>query len=155
MMSKSSPHKELEVVNNRDMPDITVQHLLAVMLLDGTLTFATAHDYKRIKDPRVLKLRRSCIETIGDPSLTDPNPERRCWRCAMEVTLKDGRKLTHQTMAARGGLENPLTRQEVEQKAHDLMAPILGIKRSRALISALFTIESIKDARALRRLYAV
>ena len=39
------PDKELEIVNNRDMPDISVQHLLAVMLVDGDVTFASAHDY--------------------------------------------------------------------------------------------------------------
>lgn len=146
------PDKSLEIVNNRNMPDICVQHLLAVMLLDGTVTFATAHDHGRMKDPRVLKLRQNRIEAIGDPSLREP---LRRWSCAMEITLKDGRKLAHQTMAAKGTLGNPLTRQDVEEKALDLMAPILGKKRSQALISALFNVESIKDARALRRLYSV
>ena len=73
----------------------------------------------------------------------------------MEITLKDGRKLTHQTLAAKGCDENPLTRQDVEEKALDLIAPIIGKKRSQTLISTLFNIETIKDARALRRLYAV
>lgn len=145
------PDKELPIVDNRDMPDICVQHLLAVMLLDGTNTFATTHDFARMKDPRVLKLRRNHIETVADASLTNP---LRSWRCAMEITLKDGRKLAHQTMAAKGSAENPLTRREEEEKAIDLMAPILGKKRSLALMSALFNIETIKDARALRRLYA-
>ncbi len=144
------PDKELPIVDNRDMPDICVQHLLAVMLVDGTTTFATTHDFARMKDPRIRKLR-STMETIGDASLTDP---LRSWRCAMEITLKDGRKLTHQTMAAKGSGGNPLSRQEEEEKALDLMAPILGKKRSQTLISTLFNLEKIKDARALRRLYA-
>src|SRR5262245_41627108 len=75
------PDKELEIVNNRNMPDICLQHLLAVMLRDRTVTFASAHDFKRIKDPRVLALR-SRIEAVGDPALTDA--ERR-WRCVMEI----------------------------------------------------------------------
>ena len=144
------PDKQLEVVNDRNMPSITVQHLLAVMLLDGTLTFATAHDQARMRDPRVLKLRRNHIEAIGDASTA----HLRNWRCSMEITLKDGRRLTHQTMAAKGGLGNPLSRQDAEEKALDLMAPVLGKKRSQTLMSALFNIESIKDARALRRLYS-
>jgi len=146
------PDKDLNIVDNRNTPAITVQHLLAVMLLDGTVTFATTHDFSRMRDPRVLKLRRNHIETIGDANLTTP---LRRWRCVMEITLKDGRKLTHQTMAAKGCEENPLMRQDVEEKALDLMAPILGKKRSQTLISTLFNIETIKDARALRRLYAV
>ena len=73
------PDKELEIVNNRDMPDISVQHLLAVMLRDGTVTFASAHDFRRMRDPRVLALRKR-IKAVGDPSLTDA---QRRWRCVM------------------------------------------------------------------------
>jgi len=61
--------------------------------------------------------------------------------------------LSHQTLAAKGNSENPLTRAEVEEKALDLMAPVLG-KRSSALIAALYDIERIADMRTLRRLYA-
>ena len=32
------------VVNNRDIPDICLQHMMAVMLIDGTASFAAAHD---------------------------------------------------------------------------------------------------------------
>ena len=144
------PDKELEIVNNRDMPDISVQHLLAVMLLDGTVTFRSAHDFKRMKDRRVLQLRQR-IKAVGDPDLTDA---LRRWRCVMEVRLKDGRTVRGQTMAAKGSFENPLTRQEEEEKALDLIVPILGKVRSRELIAALWNFDSIKDVRSLRRLYA-
>ena len=144
------PDKELFFVNNRDMPDISLQYLLAVMLIDGTLTFEAAHDFRRMRDTRVRKVAR-CVEAIGDASLTDP---LRRWRCVMEVTLKNGRRLTHQTMAAKGTAENPLTRPELEEKAYALMAPTLGKKRSGELIAALYGIDRVKDVRALRKLYA-
>ncbi|MBI4189168.1 MAG: MmgE/PrpD family protein [Betaproteobacteria bacterium] len=144
------PDKELKIVSDREMPSITVQHLLALMLLDGTVTFASSHDFARMKDPKALALRRR-IETVGDPGLTDA---LRRWRCVMEITLKDGRKLTHQTMAAKGGLENPLTRREEEEKALDLITPVLGKRRAHALIAALWNIEGVKNVRALRKLYA-
>lgn len=144
------PDKELMIVNNRDMPDISVQHLLAVMLLDGTLTFASTHDFARMKDPKVLALRKR-IETVGDASLTDA---QRRWRCVMEITLKDGRKLNNQTMAAKGSSENPVTRLEEEEKALDLIVPVLGRRRTHALLAALWDLERTKDLRTLRRLYA-
>jgi 2-methylcitrate dehydratase PrpD len=145
------PDKELQVVDNREIGDITVQHLLAIMLVDGTVTFKAAHDNARTRDPKVLKLRRDHIEAIGDPGLMDP---LRSWRCVMEITLKDGRKLDGQTMSAKGGVGNPLPRQEEEEKALDLIGPVLGKKRAQELMAALFNIEKIKDARVLRRLYA-
>jgi 2-methylcitrate dehydratase PrpD len=143
------PDKELGIVNNRDMPDISVQHLLAVMLLDGNVTFASAHDYGRLLDPRVVKVRRR-IDAVGDPGLTDP---LRRWRCTMEVTLKDGRALAHGTMAAKGGVDHPLPREDAEEKALDLMGPKLGARRSRALICALLDIQKVGNVRELRPLY--
>ena len=42
-------------VDNREMPDICMQHMCAVMLLDGIVTFESAHDEKRMRDPKVLR----------------------------------------------------------------------------------------------------
>ena len=100
---------------------------------------------------RLLGLMRERIEAIPDPSIFNAV---RGWRCVMEVTLKDGRKLTHQTMAAKGSPDNPLNRDEVTEKALDLMGPVLGKPRSNALITALYDIERVTDVRSLRRLYS-
>ena len=145
------PEAELKVVDNRDMVDISLQHLLAVMAVDGTMTFAAAHDYKRVKDPRVRKMRER-IKAVADPSIPAPV---RGWRCIMEITLKDGRKLSHQTMAAKGSPDNPLNRDEVAEKALDLMGPVIGKARGKALIAALYDVGRLKDVRTLRRLYSV
>src|SRR6202030_3123460 len=48
---------EAAIVNNRDIPDICVQHMLAVAMLDKTVTFASGHDTARIKDSTVLRAR--------------------------------------------------------------------------------------------------
>ena len=72
----------------------------------------------------------------------------------MEVHLKDGRVLHHQTMAAKGSFENPLTPAEENEKALDLIEPILGRKKSAALLDTLWNFDKIPDVRALRRLYA-
>jgi 2-methylcitrate dehydratase PrpD len=145
------PSKDLEMVDDNDAPDTTVQHLLAVLLIDGRLGFAAAHDHKRMQDPKVRLLRRTIIKTIGDPGLMDP---LRRWRCVMQVKLRDGRTLHHQTMAARGSYENPLTRAEAKEKALDLMGPVLGRKRSASLIAKLYEVDRMTDMRALRRHYS-
>ncbi len=144
------PQEMLEVVSEREMPDISLQHLLAVMLTDGAMSFAAAHSFARLRDPAVLGLRRR-IEAVADPSI--PNAVRG-WRSRITVTLMDGRTLEHQTLAAKGNAENPLNRSEVGEKALDLMGPILGRKRSQALMTALFDIERVPNALALRKLYS-
>jgi len=143
------PERELGVVDKREMSDISLQYLLAVMLIDGTVTFAAAHTTARMRDPRVRRLAAR-IKAVGDPALTDP---LRRWRGIVDVTLKDGRRLSGRTLAAKGTFENPLERRDVEAKSLDLMAPILGRRRSLALMAALFEIEKIKDMRVLRKLY--
>src|SRR6516164_4579746 len=43
------------VVDNRDIPDICLQHLVAVMLIDKTVSFHAAHDKPRMQDAAVQK----------------------------------------------------------------------------------------------------
>ncbi len=52
---------EAAIVNNREIPDICVQHMLAVALLDKTVTFASAHDRARLKDPATLRERAKLL----------------------------------------------------------------------------------------------
>lgn len=141
-------HSGAATVNNREMPDICMQHLCAVMLLDGIVTFESAHDEKRMKSPRVLDVRRR-IELSGDDELQKLLPQR---HGIVEIALKDGRRLRHHTKAVRGTAENPMTREEVDEKCYHLMAPVIGKRRARALCDAVWNIERIKDVRRLRPL---
>jgi len=141
-------HQGANTTNNRNMPDICMQHMCAVMLIDGIVTFESSHDEKRMRDRRVQALR-SRIELHGDDALTRAMPSR---QGIVELTLKDGRKLRNHVTAVRGTAENPMTRAEVDEKCYHLMAPILGKKRARGLCDAVWTIEKIKDVRKLRPL---
>jgi 2-methylcitrate dehydratase PrpD len=141
-------HQGANTVDNRNMPDICMQHMCAVMLLDGTVTFKASHDDKRMRDRRVLTLR-SRIELYGDDTLTKAMPSR---QGIVELTLRDGRTLRHHTEAVRGTAENPMTRAEVDAKSYDLIAPVVGKARARKLCDAVWNLEKIADARALRPL---
>jgi len=141
-------HQGANTVDNRDMPDICMQHMCAVMLIDGTVTFASAHDEKRMGDGKVLALRRR-IELRGDDALSATMPSR---QGIVEITLRDGRTLTHHTTAVRGSAENPMTRAEVDEKCYDLIAPVLGKARARKLCDAVWRLEKLHDVRRLRPL---
>ena len=134
--------------DNRDMPNICMQYLCAVMLIDGIVTFESAHDQKRMNNRKVLEMRGR-IELVGDDELQRLLPER---HGIVELTLRDGRKLHHHTRAVRGTVQNPMTRDDVDQKCYCLMAPNLGKKRARALCDAVWNIERLKDVRELRSL---
>ena len=144
-------HQGANTTDNRGMPDICMQHLCAVMLLDGTVSFRSSHDPRRMQDRKVLELRRR-IELRGDDELTQAMPRR---EGVVEITLKDGRKLRHHTRTVRGTPGNPMTRAEVEAKGYDLAKPVLGGARSRKLCDAIWNLEEIRDVRMLRPLLRV
>ena len=93
---------------------------------------------------KVVALRKR-IELVGEPTR-----ERRT--AEVEIRMKDGRTLTATENAVRGTPDNPMTRAEVDAKAYDLIAPILGQERGRALIDQVWNIEAVSDVRALRPL---
>ncbi len=141
-------HRGANTVGNRDMPDICMQHMCAVMLIDGIATFESAHDMGRMRDPKVLAVRRR-IELLGDNELEKLLPSR---QGIVELTLKDGRQLRHHTEHVRGTAHNPMTRAEVDEKCYNLMARILGPKRAHALCDTVWNLDKIKNMRTLRLL---
>ena len=141
-------HQGANTVDNRHMPDICMQHMCAVMLLDSTVTFKSSHDEKRMRDPKVLALRKR-IELYGDDALSKVMPSR---QGIVEITLKDGRTLRHHTKAVRGTSDNPMTRKEVDTKSYDLLAPILGPSRARKLCDTVWALDKLQDVRKLRAL---
>jgi len=135
-------------VDNRDMPDICLQHMCAIMLIDGNVTFASSHDQKRMRDREVLALRNR-IELRGDDALSAAMPSR---QGIVEVSLRDGRELRRYSTNDRGTAENPMTRGEVDEKSYDLMAPVIGRARARKLCDAVWKLEKVRDVRGLRPL---
>jgi len=136
------------VVDNRDMPDICLQHMVAVMLLDGTASFAAAHDKPRMQHPAVLEQRKK-VRYVPDEALSKLLPVR---VAVVEVTLSDGTQLSDRVDAVRGTPRNPMSRAEIVDKARDLIGPVSGTARAGALIDAVLTLDTLTDIRALRPL---
>jgi 2-methylcitrate dehydratase PrpD len=142
------PDDRIHIVDNRPMPDICLQHLLALTLVDGGLTFASSHNYDRMSDPAVLDLRRR-IETVPSAELTAAVPAR---QAIIEIETRSGGRLTHRTRAVRGTPDNPMERADVAAKATDLIQPVIGPARTAALIDGIWNLERVDDVRALRSL---
>ncbi|MFC1820164.1 MmgE/PrpD family protein [Thermodesulfobacteriota bacterium] len=144
------PDEGARVVNDREMPDINLQHILAVALLDGELTFETAHSVDRMKDPAILHIKKS-ITLVGDPELTVPEAMR---QGIVEVTTKDGERLKEHVVNVGGTAENPMSTEEVERKCRELLAPVLGKDRSEKLIDRIWNLEQVGNVRELRPLFS-
>jgi 2-methylcitrate dehydratase PrpD len=136
------------VVDNRDIPDICLQHMVAVMLLDKTVSFHAAHDKPRMQDPAALR-QRSKVSLVRDEELAKLLPVR---VASVEIELTDGTRLSERVAAVRGTPRNPMSRAEVIDKARDLTAPVLGRETSMRLIETVYAIEAVTDIRNLRPL---
>ncbi|HUS53844.1 MAG TPA: MmgE/PrpD family protein [Thermohalobaculum sp.] len=142
------PDDRFPIIDNRDMPDVCLQHLLALTLADGALSFASSHDLSRMRDPAVLEIRAR-IEATPSRELTEARPAR---QAIIEIDCHDGRRLSHRTRAVLGTPDNPMSAAQVEDKARDLIAPHLGAGQTESLIAAIRNIGEIADVRALRPL---
>jgi 2-methylcitrate dehydratase PrpD len=136
------------VVDNRDIPDICLQHMVAVMLLDKTVSFHAAHDKPRMQDAAILR-ERAKVELLRDGELVQFLPVR---VTVVEIELADGTRLSERISAVRGTPRNPMSRPEVMEKARDLTAPILGREKSARLIDTVYAIETVTDIRNLQPL---
>ena len=142
------PEDGARVVDNRAMPDVNCQYIIALALVDGTVSFADSHSHERMADPKVRAVKER-VQLVADRSLKDPAAPR---SGLVEVTLRDGRTVSHFTRHPPGTKESPLDTAGVNAKARGLMEPVLGGRRTEALIERVNALEELKDVRELRPL---
>jgi 2-methylcitrate dehydratase PrpD len=142
------PEDGARIVDNRAMPDVNVQHIMAVALVDGFIDFENSHSYERMSDPAVVAARGR-VELIADPDLAVVEAPRSGF---VEVTLTDGRQVELFVSHAPGTPENPIDTAAVNAKVRTLMTPILGNEKTEALIEQVNALEELSDIRELRQL---
>ena len=139
------PADGARIVNDRSMPDVNCQHIIAVALVSGTVSFEDSHSYERMADPKV-RAAKARVQLIAAAELMDRAAPR---SGLVEVTLKDGRTISHFTRHAPGTKENPMDTESVNAKARLLMAPVLGAGQTEAVIRRVNALENLADVREL------
>jgi len=141
------------VTDNSGAGDVNVQHAVALMLVDGQLTFRSVHDRSRFQDPEFVRLRsiaKIAPVTIyvqsgkyEDPSIPGAAAKKFGSKVpVIELVLADGTRLSQGDVPVRGEASNPYTREWIMDKAHSLMKPVLGVAQSRKLIERVMAIET-------------
>ena len=144
------PEDGARIVNDRSMPDVNCQHIIALALVEGAVSFEDSHSYERMADPKVLAAKER-VQLIADPGLMDPAAPR---SGRVEVTLRNGQTISHFTRHPPGTKENPLNTERVNEKARSLMTPVLGAERTEVVIRRVNALEKLNDVRELRPLLA-
>lgn len=136
---------EMKTVNGREMQDISLQQMMAIMLVDGTVSFAASHDRSRIDDPAVRE-QRAKVDLEPDAELESLYPKL---VAIVEVSLRDGRVFRKRVDAVRGTVANPMTTGEVIAKARGLMDPIIGQTQSQHIVEQVMRLHEAPDLRGL------
>jgi 2-methylcitrate dehydratase PrpD len=142
------PHESYTIVDNREMPEICLQHLVATLLVDGRMGFASAHDRARMHDPAVLAVRER-ITLEGSDELSRAMPNR---QGIVELTMTDGRQLREHARAVRGTPDNPMSWNELKDKCLELLAPVIGDAKAQQLCDTVARVEGLRSARELAAL---
>ncbi|MDE0113228.1 MAG: MmgE/PrpD family protein [Albidovulum sp.] len=143
------PDDRIEIVDNNEMPEVCVQHLVALALCDRGITNSSIRDHSRMRDGDVLSYRR-LVELVPSRSLTEAWPAR---QAIVEIELRDGRKFSKRTRAVLGTPDNPMSEEQVEEKARNLISTRIGGEAADLLISAVRNIATLADVRDLRPLW--
>jgi 2-methylcitrate dehydratase PrpD len=133
------------ITDNSGPSDINVQHALAVMLIDKTVTFRSIHDKPRMQDPAIVGLRAKVRLEPGARGARPP---------LVQITLADGTRLTQDNVGpgVLGTAANPMTRDQLIAKCRDLMTPVLGATPATRLLDRVLELEKARDIRELRPL---
>ena len=110
------PSDRYHIVNDREIPSISAQHLIAVHLIKKTMGYEEAHDESLFNNADVVELRKK-IKAIPSDELAIARPER---QSKITIILNDGKKLFYHASSVRGTPDNPMSEADITAKAKRL-----------------------------------
>jgi 2-methylcitrate dehydratase PrpD len=144
------PRHGAYVVDNRDMPDISLQYILSVLLLDGEVSFEASHDYLRHKSPEVRAIMGRITVLPDEEMEPHADSSARTWRGMVTVITRDGRTLSERVDACRGSNENPLSWDELTNKARMALRGLMPTAQIDDLTQWIRSCDSADSCRDLR-----
>jgi len=127
----------------------SLQFNLAAALFFGRFSVAEL-DRVRFEDPQVLAFADERIEVVRDPKL-DRMRRKGKWPGAIDLLLKDGRRITKLLEYHRGQVQNFVREDEIEAKFLGMAQPVIGQNAER-VVAMVRELENIHRASELTAL---
>lgn len=125
-----------------EMPDVNLRYCLAAALLDGMLSFDAAHDAARMATSEVQAMGRR-IEFRG------PLPHLDRFAARVEIVARGHVFHAEQGRSVLGRAENFMSKEQIQEKAFELMSTVLDQGTTRQAIAMVDDIEHLPDIRQL------
>jgi 2-methylcitrate dehydratase PrpD len=136
------------------MPALNLRYLTSIILIDGKLDFTSAQSLERMATDQRVKQLMQIVDVVHDPAQeAGPGQERtESARVIIEQTSGPRREIFVPYVV--GFPSHPMSKQDVEGKAMELMAPRLGAARARQVVSACWGLDTLRSGRSLVSLIA-
>ena len=118
-----------------NMPALNIPYLAAIIMLDGHLDFTDAQSLDRMHNDQAVRAFAQKVKVVADQAQDTGEGEGRTESARVTIRTSDGKSHSRFVAHVPGFPTHPLSRQEVEAKAHELVGPILGDGKSKELIN--------------------
>jgi len=134
------------VMQNANPPNFfaskySLPHAAAVMIARGNAGHSALDD-SAVNDPMIAALRQR-VHVTEDAAMSAVAPRLRPAR--VTLTLKDGRKTTHECQSHRGDFNEPFAESEIRAKFHELAGEVLTAEGSKRVEAAVDRCEQWKS----------
>ncbi|SFZ80730.1 2-methylcitrate dehydratase PrpD [Devosia enhydra] len=120
------------------MPDLNLRHCMAATLVEGRLNFDASHDVAKMQDPAILAMGKRI-------TFLDEEPGQDRFEARVEIDCGGQTYSAAQGLHVLGRKENPMTTEQVHEKAMELMCTVISEKAAREAIEIVHAIEAEPD----------
>ncbi|MEC7953218.1 MAG: MmgE/PrpD family protein [Pseudomonadota bacterium] len=126
---------EAATFERANMPALNIPYLAAIIMLDGRLDFVDAQSLSRQEKDEQARAFARKVTVVRDEAQEMGEGEDRAESARVTVTLKDGRTEERYVAYVPGFPTHPLGKAEVEEKAIELIEPVLGRSKADRLVA--------------------
>jgi 2-methylcitrate dehydratase PrpD len=143
-----------DAFRNANMPALNLKYLLATILLDGRLDFVSAQSRERMLGDTAVQAAMEKVEIVEDQSQEAPAGEPR--RESARVIVEAIGGVRHELFVpfVKGYPSHPMSREEVDEKALELMTQHLGAGRAKQVVDMVNRIDQLASVKELLQLIA-
>jgi 2-methylcitrate dehydratase PrpD len=128
------------------MPALNLPYLCSIILADGRLDFVAAQSRQRFLNDQAIRAFMPNVSVNHDPA---QEAQPRVESARVFLTLDDDSRVEGYLHHVKGFPEHPFDRDDVQQKAMELMGSALGQSRARKVCDTVWKMEELKNVREL------
>ena len=113
-------------------------------LLDGRLDFVATQSLERMANDAAVRAFAEKVEVVADPAQETGEGEDRTESARVTLTMTDGTQKSRYVPYVPGFPTHPLSKDEVETKAGELVEPVLGVAGAAQLIALCDNLDGLK-----------